>query len=78
MARSLEKLQKQYNSVSHGESLRGGPGGGPPRGRRASGKPKNTGKTIKRLLSYVGKYRFSLVSVLLCMLLTTVSSLFAG
>ncbi|MBQ4071403.1 MAG: ABC transporter ATP-binding protein [Clostridia bacterium] len=73
MARSLEKLQKQYNSVSHGESLRGAP-----RGRRPGGKPKNTGRTIKRLLGYVGKYKFSLVSVLLCMLVTTVSSLFAG
>lgn len=73
MARSLEKLQNQYNSVSHGESLRGAP-----RGRRPGGKPKNTGRTIKRLLGYVGKYKFSLVSALLCMLVTTVSSLFAG
>ena len=38
MARSIEQLKRQYNSKSHGESLRGGPGGGPPRdGRRASG-----------------------------------------
>ena len=78
MARTLEQLQKQYNSVSHGESLRGGPGGGPPRGRRAQGKPKNAGATIKRLLNYVGKYRFSLISVVFCMLITTVCSLFGG
>ena len=49
MARSLEKLKAQYTSVSHGTSLRGrGPHGG-----RAKGKPKNVGKTIARLLSYV-------------------------
>ncbi|MBQ8689146.1 MAG: ABC transporter ATP-binding protein [Clostridia bacterium] len=78
MARNLENLQKQYNSASHGESLRGGPGGGPPRGRRASGKPKNTGKTVRRLLSYVGKYKFRLIFVLITMLLTTFSSLCAG
>lgn len=78
MARNIEKLRKQYNSVSHGESLRGGPGGGPPRGRRAGGKPKNMGVTVKRLLGYVGKYRFRLIFVFLCMILTTVSSLCAG
>ena len=78
MARSLEVLQKQYNSASHGESLRGGPGGGPPRGRRAHGKPKNVGVTIKRMLSYVGKYKFSLITVFLCMITTTVASLFGG
>ena len=77
MARTLEELKKQYNSVSHGESLRGpGPGRGP--GPRAKGKPKNIGKTVGRLLSYVGKYKFRLVLVFLCMLLTTVSSLCGG
>ena len=77
MARSLEELKKQYNSVSHGQSLRGGgPGRGP--GPRAKGKPKNVGKTVKRLLSYVGKYKFRLIFVFLCMILTTVSSLAGG
>lgn len=70
MARNIEKLKMQYNSVSHGESLRGGP-----RGRRASGKPKNLGITVKRLLSYVGKYKFRLALVFVCMILTTVASL---
>lgn len=78
MARNIEQLRRQYNSVSHGESFRGGPGGGPPRGRRASGKPKNIKMTVKRLLGYVGKYKFRLMSVFLCMILTTVSSLCAG
>ncbi len=77
MARTLAELQKQYNSASHGESLRGGPGprGGP---RRVSGKPKNLGATVKRLLGYVGKYKFRLILVFLCMILTTVSSLAGG
>ena len=74
MARNIEQLKKQYNSISHGESLRGGPGGGG-RGRRAAGKPKNMGATIKRLLSYVGRYKFRLMLVFLCMFLTTVSTL---
>ncbi len=78
MARSLEVLQKQYNSVSHGESLRGGMGGGPPRGRHAKGKPKNLGKTVKRILSYVGKYKLRLIFVFLCMAITTISSLLGG
>ena len=78
MARSLEELRKQYNSVSHGMSLRGhGPGRGPgPRG--AKGKPKNLGKTISRLLSYVGRYKGRLALVFICMILTTLSSLCAG
>ena len=77
MARSLEELKKQYNSVSHGQSLRGGGFGRGP-GPRGKGKPKNVGKTVKRLLSYVGKYKFRLAFVFLCMILTTVSSLIGG
>ena len=77
MARSLEELRKQYNSVSHGQSLRGGgPGRGP--GPRAKGKPKNIGKTISRLFSYVGKYKSRLFLVFLCMILTTLATLSAG
>ncbi len=83
MARNLKELQEQYNSVSHGESFRGGgpmgggPRGGGPRGR-AKGKPKNLGGTVKRLLSYVGKYKFRLILVFTCMILTTLSSLCGG
>jgi len=77
MARSIEQLKRQYNSKSHGESLRGGPGG--PRGAgRAKGKPKNLGATVKRLMGYVGRYKFRLILVIVCMILTTVSSLCAG
>ncbi len=76
MARTLEKLRAQYNSVSHGQSLRGGPGRGP--GPRAKGKPKDIKKTVARLLSYVGKYKARLLLVFACMILTTISSLCGG
>ncbi len=76
MARSLQELQKQYNSSSKFETLRGGgPRGGP---RRQSAKPKDMKKTIGRLLKYVGVYKFRLVFVFICMILTTLLSLIGG
>ena len=75
MARSLEELKKQYNSITHGQSLRGG---GPGSRGQATGKPKHMRKTIGRLLSYVGKYKLRLILVFTCMILTTVFSLCAG
>ncbi len=75
MARTLEQLQTQYNRVSHGESLRGGPRGPGP---RAKGKPKNLGATVRRLLSYVGRYKLRLTFVFLSMILTTLASLCGG
>ena len=77
MARQLDELQKQYNSVSHGMSLRGG-GPGRRHGPGGKGKPKNMGATIKRLLSYVGKFKVRLIFVFFAMILTTVSSLCAA
>ena len=87
MARSLSELQKQYNSSSKPGGF-GGPGGhgprggGPgPRGRGPAGmggKPKNTKKTIGRLLSYVGKYKILLFVVLFFMMINTVTSLVGG
>ena len=74
MARNIEELKKQYNSVSHGFSLRGG-GPGNKHGVKGKGKPKNIGKTVKRILSYVGKYKFRLVGVFLCMFVTTITAL---
>lgn len=77
--RTLEELQKQYGSKSSrsqkGMPPHGGPrrGGGP--GTRAKGKPKDTKATIKRLLSYLAKYKFRLVLVLVCMLMHTIASL---
>ncbi len=78
MARTIEELRARYNSTSHGESLRGGPGRGGPKGKRAQGKPKELGKTVARLLKYVGKYRLRLVFVFISMILTTLSSLAGG
>ena len=78
MARTLEDLRARYNSASHGQSFRGGgPGRGGP-GPRPKGKPKNLGNTVKRLLSYVGKYKLRLISVFFCMILTTLASLSGG
>ena len=54
MARNLQQLQKQYNSKASSMAQRGGPGGGP-RGRMATGKPKEMGKTVARLLTYLKK-----------------------
>ena len=75
--RTLEALQKQYARAVSDKRGRG-PGHGPRRGgpgMRASGKPKNTAATVKRLLSYVGKYKGRLVLVLGCMLVSTLTSL---
>lgn len=80
MARTLEQLQKQYNSTAQdkpgGGMMRpgGGPGG---RGRNPGmgGKPQNVGKSIKRLLTYVSGYKIHIAVVIFCMLLSTVTSL---
>lgn len=77
MARTLEQLQKQYNSAAN--KFPGGHGGGG-RGRMmgAKGKPKNAKKTIGRLLGYLNEYKGRLIIVLCCMLVSTVSSLVGG
>ncbi|MBR2381390.1 MAG: ABC transporter ATP-binding protein [Clostridia bacterium] len=80
-ARTLEELQKQYGGRSSKGKMPGGPGhrpgprrgGGP--GVRAKGKPKNTKATVRRLLSYLSKYKFRLALVLVCMLFHTLASL---
>ena len=80
MARSIEELRKQYSKAAKtmpgGPPMRG-PGGRGPMGRhgRASGKPKNTKNTIKRMLSYVGAYKFHLIMVAVCMIISTGTSL---
>ena len=82
-ARTLEELQKQYGSHKSKEQKGGMPPMGPRRGpggpgMRPHGKPKNTSKTVKRLLSYLSPYRFRLLGVLVCMLMSTASSLVGG
>lgn len=79
-ARSLEELQKQYGGKSFDPEKGKVPGGHGPRrgggpGVRAKGKPKNVKATIKRLLSYLSKYKFRMVLVLVCMLFSTLASL---
>ena len=75
--RTLESLQKQYAREvnTKGMGMRPGGRGGPGAGRDAKGKPKNTGKTVKRILSYVAKYKIHLIIVLFCMLISTLTSL---
>ena len=77
MARSLEELKKQYESSGH--SMSRGPmmhGGRGPRNRgMKGGKPKNSGKTIKRILGYLSPYKFRFIAVFLCMAVSTVTSL---
>ena len=76
--RTLESLQKQYartiEAPKRGPGMGGrrGPGPGAP---RAKGKPKNTKKTIGRILKYVAKYKIHLIIVFLCMLVSTLTSL---
>ena len=77
MARTLEQLQKQYNSSSK-KFAGGGGGGGRGRMMGAKGKPKNAKKTIGRLLSYLNEYKGRIIFVLICMLFSTVSSLVGG
>ena len=82
-SRTLEELSKQYGSKKHSSKgapmppmgPRRGPGGS---GMRPHGKPKDTKKTVKRLLSYLNPYRFRLVLVFVCMLFSTASSLVGG
>ena len=75
MSRSIEQLKKQYFSeVKVKKGMMGGRRGGP----RPHGKPKNLGSTIKRMLSYIGKYKYLFILVLLCMLLNTVTTLFGS
>lgn len=80
MARNLEQLTKQYGKAAPGKGGmmpgRRGPGGpGGPRGPRLTGKPKNTAKTIGRMLGYVSQYKLRLIGVALLMLTSTISSL---
>ncbi|MBO7171178.1 MAG: hypothetical protein J6W28_08395, partial [Clostridia bacterium] len=81
MARTLEQLQKQYSRSSRRApgGMPGGPMGprrGPgPGGPRAHGKPKHMKQTVRRIWSYVSAYKFRLIPVFLCMLLSTCTSL---
>ncbi|MBR1820767.1 MAG: ABC transporter ATP-binding protein [Clostridia bacterium] len=77
MARTLETLQKQYNSAAAGNGrIGGGPGGGRMAATNSfKGRPAHSRETVGRILGYVGKYKYRLVLVFLCMLLSTGASL---
>lgn len=80
MARTLEALQKQYNSVASDKKPAGmpmgRPGGGPGGPRRGPvGKPKHTQKTLSRLMGYLRPYIPRFIVVLFCMLVSTCTSL---
>ena len=63
MARTLEELRNRYNSsASHGQkkAMPMGPRGPMRRDPSMKGKPKEFKKTVKRLLSYVGKHKLKL------------------
>ena len=80
MARSLEALQKQYNSHAkhRGPMGRPGPGGRGGHMRGPGGKPKNVKQTVSRILSYIGNYKYLLIVVFFFMILNTVTSLVGG
>ncbi len=73
MARTLETLQKEYNSAA-------APTGRGPMAatNNFKGKPAHSRATIGRILSYVSKYKYRLVLVVLCMLMSTGASLAGG
>ena len=75
MPRNLQQLQAQYNSAAASGPRRGMMGGGPGRSQAAKGKPKNAGKTVGRLLSYLKHYKGHIAVALICMLVSTVTSL---
>lgn len=75
-SRTLEELQKQYNQKPQ-EKKRGAFGGRrhPPHEPRNTSKPKDMKKTIGRLSSYLAPYKFRLILVVVCILISTVASL---
>ncbi len=79
-ARNLTELQKRYASLGKVPAGRGPGGPGPHRGpggpgMRGKGKPKNSRATARRLLRYISTYWFRLVFVLICMLVSTLTSM---
>ncbi len=79
MARTLAELQKQYHSDAS-SNKRGGPpmgrpGGGGRHNPAMGGKPRATRATLTRLLGYLKPYAWRFIAVLVCMLVSTVTSL---
>ncbi len=75
-ARDLSQLRSRYNAQAQKQGGRGMMQ--PPRGRMQgmTGKPKNAGASIKRMLGYMKGYWGRFAVVLSCMLISAVTSLF--
>ena len=61
----------EAKKANQNHAPKGGPGGGPRGGYQ---KPKNAGKTIKRLMGYLTHKKWPLLIVLLCLALSTLAS----
>ena len=69
-------IRKYSRGGQSGAAPAGGPPGpGPRRRGMRGGRPKNAGKTIRRLLSYIEQDRFMLMIVFVCVILNTVAML---
>ena len=78
--RSLENLDRRYGGIDrHSDGKEAAPqrrpGPGPHHGPSPMGKPKDSKRTMLRILSYVAVYWKRIVGALLCMLLSTGASL---
>ena len=78
--RSLENLDRRYGGIDrHSDGKEAAPqrrpGPGPKHGPSPMGKPKDSKRTMLRILSYVAVYWKRIVGALLCMLLSTGASL---
>jgi len=80
MARNLQALKQQYNrsgkdGVKKNKGVIKGHG---PQISQYSGKPKNSKKTVYRLLSYLKGYKINSILVLFTMMVSVLSSLFGA
>lgn len=85
MARTIEELKACYNSsakddkkgpMGNGPMGRGPGGGKGPRGvAMPGGKPKNMGKTIGRIFSYMGNYKYLVFAAIFFMFVNTGASM---
>ena len=68
------ETEKKQNQKQKFKAAEGAPGGGPG-SRGGFQKPKDTGKTVRRLLGYMTQRKLPLVLVAVCLLFSTASSI---
>ncbi|NLL80575.1 MAG: ABC transporter ATP-binding protein [Clostridiales bacterium] len=77
-AKRLERLERKYKQSADAQLTmtpkKHGHGHGP-RGGMGGSKPKDAGKALKRIFSYIEEERLKLVFVLFCVIVNTVASL---